>query len=202
MNKGKNEQLKKLKRIRILDEVLLFFGRNKIGFKSPKDKAHYTIKFLREGIVDFHETIEGKNKRYPRAGKLHLEKFAEVRETLRRELPKLLKEIDIEDPKYEGVDVIVCPTKEEIGKTIEVRKKEIRIEEDDVFDMLSLVPMKDLQDYDFQVAFWGKEDEEHALFRIDGRYFMLKVDDLETLFDNLFEKLDIQGFSHKEERHN
>jgi len=50
----------KIKKIRIFNELLLAFGRNKIIFKEPKDEKHYTLKFLEEGMLDVHETIEGK----------------------------------------------------------------------------------------------------------------------------------------------
>jgi len=195
MNKGRNEHLKKLKGIKILD-FLMFFGRDKIGFKFLDDKEHYTIKFLPEGIIDFHETIEGKEKKYPRKGRLNLKRFAEtMRETFERELPKILKEIDICDPRYESVEVIICPKKEVIKKAIEpieVKKRKIAIDESKFYDMFSRVCMKDLPDYDFQVAFWEKKGEEHALYRMTGRYFLLKVDDFSNLFNKIFEKLNIE----------
>lgn len=194
MDKEKIEHVKKLKGIKILD-FLMFFGRNKIGFKflEDKERTHYTITFLPEGIVDFHETIEGKEKRYPKKGRLELKKFTEtMRETLERELLKTLKEIDINDPRYESVEVTICPKKEAIKKAIEVRKRKITVDESKFYDMFSRVRMKDLPDYDFQVAFWGKEGEEHALYRINGRYFILKVDDFVKLFDEIFKNLNVQ----------
>ena len=193
MKKEKNEHLKKLKRIKILD-FLMFFGRNKIGFKFLEDKVHYTIKFLTDGMVNFHETIEGKEKKYPRTGKLDIKKFAQAKETLERELPNILKEIDINDPKYENVVVIICPTRERIKRAIEVKRKEITVKKNNFYDMFFSVSMKDLQDYDFQVAFWAKEGEEQALLRIDGKYFLLKVDDFEKVFDKIRKRLNIQGF--------
>jgi hypothetical protein len=196
MDKEGNKHLKKLKRIKILDEFLMFFGKNKIGFKFPEDKEHFTIKFLTEGMVDFHETIEGKEKKYPRTGKLNLRKFAETfRETLYKELPKILEEIDINDPKYESVNVIICPTKETTRRaieSIEVRKKEIKIEKNKFYDMVSSVPMKDLPNYDFQVAFWVKEGDEYTLYRIEGKYFVLKANDFMALLDKILEKSNIQ----------
>lgn len=120
-----------------------------------------------------------------------------MKETYLQELPKLLKEIDITDPKYEGVEVIVMPKKEVIRKTIEplkVKKRKITIDENKFQDLYSFVFMRDLPNYDFQVAFWGKEGEEQALLRVDGRYFVLKVEDLTKLFDKIHEKLNIQNF--------
>lgn len=174
----------------------MFFGRNKIGFKFLEDEEHFTMKFLSEGIIDFHETVEGKVKKYPRAGKLDIKVLAEtLRETFERELPKILKEIDITDPKYENVEVIVCPKKEAIKKAIEpieVKKRKITIGKNKIYDMLLSVPMRKLPDYDFQVAFWGSEGEERATYRIDGRYFVLKIDDFTELFNKIIGKLNIQ----------
>ena len=56
------QHLRKLKRIKILDQFLMFFGRDKIGFKFLDDEAHLTLKFLKEGLLDFHQTIEGREK--------------------------------------------------------------------------------------------------------------------------------------------
>ena len=149
-----------------------------------------------EGIVDLHETIEGREKKYPKKARLNVKRLAEtMRETLERELPKILKEIDIDDPRYESVEVIICPKKEAIKKAIEpieVKRRKITVDESKFYDMFSRVRMKDLPDYDFQVAFWGKEGEEHALYRINGRYFILKVDDFAKLFDEIFKNLNVQ----------
>lgn len=176
----------------------MFFAQSKIGFKFLEGKEHFTIKFLPEGIIDIHQTIEGKEKRYPRGWKLNMKEFVgTMKETYLQELPKLLKEIDITDPKYEGVEVIVMPKKEVIRKTIEplkVKKRKITIDENKFQDLYSFVFMRDLPNYDFQVAFWGKEGEEQALLRVDGRYFVLKVEDLTKLFDKIHEKLNIQNF--------
>ena len=194
MNKEKNQNRKKLKGIKILD-FLMLFGRNKIGFKFLEDKEHYTIKFLPEGIMDFHETIEGKEKKYPKKARLNVKRLAEtMRETL-RELPKILKEIDIDDSRYDSVEVIICPKKEAMKKAIEpieVKRRKITIDENKFYGMVSRVRMKDLRDYDFQVAFWEKESEQHALYRINGRYFILKVDDFVKLFDEMFKNLNVQ----------
>lgn len=194
-----NKHLKKLKRIKIFDWFLMFFGRGKIGFKFLEDKEHYTIKFLKEGIVDFHETVEGKEKRYPRAGKMNLKKIVEAREILAKEFPKLLKEINISDANFENFDVMICPTKEMVRRAIgpiEVKKREITIRKDKFFDMFRFVPMKNLQHYDFQVAFFGDEGQEQVLYRVDGRYFLITLDDLERLLKRLTESLDIQGFEY------
>jgi len=205
MTEGKKEKrkhLERLKRIKFLNEFLMFFGTDKIGFKFPHDenKKHYTLKFLREGVLDFHETIEGtvEEKKYPRVRRLNIKKSAEtIRETFRIEFPKILKEIDISDPKYEDVNVVVFPTREEIRRAIEpieVKKKEIRIEKYDISDKLFTVPMKDLQKCDFQVAFWGEEGEEHFLFRRNGKYFLLTGDDFKIFLGKLREKLGFQDF--------
>lgn len=188
MDKEEIEHTRKLKGIKILD-FLMFFGEDKIGFKFLEDKEHYTIKFLPEGIVDLHETIEGKEKVYPRKARLDLKRLVEAwRETLERELPKILKEIDINDSRYENVEVITCPRKETMKKAIEpikMKKGKIAINESKFYDMFPRVQMKDLRNYDFQVAFWEKEGEQYASYRISGRYFIVRVDDFTKLLDKI-----------------
>jgi len=193
----KLEGLKKLKGLKILN-FLLFFARSKIGFKFLEDKEHFTIKFLPEGIIDIHQTIEGKEKRYPKAWKFNMKELVDtIKETYEQELPKILKEIDITDPKYEDVEVFVMPEKEVIRKTIEpfkVKKRKITIDGNNFNDLFSIAFMRDLPNYDFQVAFWGEESEEQALYRVDGRYFVLKIEDFTKLLDKMREKLNIRDF--------
>jgi len=57
MKKTEDGRLKEIKRMKILDDSLVFFGKGKIGFKEPKDMKHYIMQFLKDGIVDLHETI-------------------------------------------------------------------------------------------------------------------------------------------------
>jgi hypothetical protein len=196
MSKREIEKAKKLKGIKILD-FLMFFGEDKIGFKFLEDKEHFTIKFLPDGIVDLHETIEGKEKKYPKTARLNLKRFMEMwRETPERELPKILKEIDIGNSEHENVEVIALPRKENMKKAIEqieVKKKKIAINGNKFYDMFSYMRMKDLRDHDFQVAFWEKEGEQFALYRIDGRYFVLKVGDFSQLMDVILEKLKLHS---------
>ena len=173
---------KKIKKLRIFDELLLAFGRNKIIFKQPHDEKHYTLKFL-EGILDVHETIEGREK-------FDLKKFSEVIE----ELPHILKEIDISDPKYMNVEVLILPKKEMsrelVQKVTTIKRKEMMIEESKLMDVMKdlIVPMKDLQNYDFKAAYLLKEGEESSLYRINGKYFLIKLDDLDALIKKIFEK--------------
>jgi len=59
--------------------------------------------------------------------------------------------------------------------------------------MLFIVPVSDLSDYDFQVAFWGeKEDEVRVLFCKEGRYFLFSGKDFKMFLDKLREKLGFQ----------
>lgn len=63
------------------------------------------------------------------------------------------------------------------------------IEESKLMDVMDLiVPMKDLQNYDFKVAYLSKEGEESFLYRINGKYFLVKLDDLDVLIKKIFEK--------------
>lgn len=190
---------KKRKKLRIFDELLLAFGRNKKIFKQPHDEKHYTLKFL-EGILDVHETIEGREKfdeKYPTEGreKFDLKEFSEVIiETLREEFPHILKEIDISDPRYMNVEVLILPKKEMsrelVQKITTIKRKEMMIEESKLMDVIKdlIVPMEDLQNYDLKAAYLVKEGEESFLYRINGKYFLIKWDDLDALIKKIFEK--------------
>jgi len=187
---------KKIKKIRIFNELLLAFGRNKIIFKQLDDEKHYTMKFLKEGILDVHETIEGKEKRYPRTENFDLKKLSEkIKETLREELPNILREIDIGDPKYTNVEVLIIPKEgalqERVQKATKIKRKEMMIEKSKLEDAMEdlILPMKDLQNYDFKVAFLLREGEElNLLYRIKGKYFLITLDNLEKLMNKIFEK--------------
>ena len=194
MNKMSNEQnelLKKIKRIKILGEFLIALGRHKIIFKQPYDKKHYTLNFLQAGILDIHETIEGKEKKYPRTEKFDLKKLSEtIKETLREELPNILKEIDVGDPKYRHIKVFILPEREVFEKATERKRKEIQIKINRLYEQMknNFVPMKDLRDYDFKMAFLLEGGKGHVLYRRDRKYFLLKLDDLEMLMNKISEK--------------
>ena len=189
------------KKIRIFNELLLAGGRNKIIFKALDSEKHYTLKVLKEGILDVHETIEGRKKfdeKYPieKRKKVNLEKLSEVtKETLREELPNILKEIAIDDPKCMDAEVLIIPKEEVLWERMkkigQIKRKEMKIEESKFEDAMKdlVVPMKDLQDYDFKVA-WVLEQGEisGSLHRVDGKYFLVKLDDWEALSEKINEK--------------
>jgi hypothetical protein len=187
--KKEDEQLKKIKRMKILDDFLLFFGKGKIGFKEPKDMKHFTMQFLKDGIVDLHETTEGKEKKYQRVGRIDLKKFAEaMKEIFERDLLSILKEIDIGNPQYQNTNVILTPTREEFGKKVQVKKREIKIDESKFSGLAYSVPMKELKNHDFRVAFWTEDNKQYALYRIDDKYYSLQVDDFMKLWEKILEK--------------
>ena len=192
---------KKIKKLRIFDELLLIFGRNKISFKKPHDEKHYTL-MLFEGIFDVHETIEGREKydeKYPIEGreKYDPKKFSEVIiETMREELPHIQKEIDLSDPKYMNVEVLIIPKKEMsrefMQKVTTIKRKQMMIKESKLMDGMKdlIVPMKDLQNYDFKMAYLLKEGEvSSVLLRINRKYFVLMLNDIEVLIEKMLEKL-------------
>ena len=194
--RANKEVEKEIKKIRIFDELLIAIGRNKIIFKGTDDTKHYTLKFLKERILDVHETIEGKEKKYPRTEKFDLENLSEViRKTLREELPNVLKEIDIGDPKYMDAEVLIIPKEEVLWERMkkigQIKRKEMKIGKSKFEDAMKdlVVPMKDLQDYDFKVAYVLKEGEiSGSLYRTNGKYFFIKLDDWEALTEKLNEK--------------
>lgn len=193
MNKMSNEQnelLKKIKKIRIFGEFLIALGRHKIIFKQPYDKKHYTLNLLQAGMLDIHETIEGKEKKYPRTEKLDLKKLSKMMETLREELPNILEQIDINNPKYRHIKVFILPEREVFEKATKRRRKEIEIKKNRLVKLMknNFVPMKDLQDYDFKMAFLLEGGKEYVLYRGDEKYFLLKLDDLEMLMNKIFER--------------
>ena len=191
MSNGQNELLKKIKKIKIFGEFLIALGRQKIIFKQPDDEKHYTLSFFEEGILNFHETIEGKEKKYPRTEKFDLKKLCEmIVETLREELPNILNEIDIGDPKYRHIKVFIFPEREAFEKATERKRKEIQIKKNKLAELMknNFVRMKYLPDYEFKTAFLLKGGKEYALYRRDGKYFLLKLDHLEMLMNKIFEK--------------
>jgi len=140
-----------------------------------------------------------KEKKYPRAEKFDLKKLSErIKETLREELPNILKEIDIGDPKYTSVKVLILPKEdalqEHVQRAAKTKRKEIMIEESKLEDTMRdlILPLKDLQNYDFKAGFFIKEGEElDVLYRINGKYFLVELDDFEMLMNKIFEKSEI-----------
>ena len=192
MNDKENEHLEKIKRLKFLNDFLIFFGRDKIGFKELTEKKHYTFKFLEKEILDIHETLEGKEydtiegreKKYKSLAKVDLKRFAELMKKSLMEFKTILKEIDINDPKFRNIEVYLIPKKENLQKVVEVKKKTIVIKEEIMEKPIS-VSMKNLIDYDFQLALFSLENKEYCLFQIDGKYFLLNVDDYKNWIENI-----------------
>ena len=187
-----NELDKKIKKLRIFDELLLAFGRHKMMIKRMNDVKHLTLNFLKGGILDVHETMEGREKRYTPLEKLDLNKLSEATiETFEKELLHILKEVDIRDPSYRNIEAVIFPKREAFEKATVVKRKEMMIRKNklkDVMKHLIFVPMKDLQNCDFKVAYLLKEGKEFALlYRIKGRFFLIKWSDLESMFQKIFE---------------
>ena len=193
---------KKIKKVKLFNELLLIGGSNKLIFKAPDDdEKHYTLRVSKEGILDVHETIEGKEKfdeKYPvqERKKFDLEKLYEViKKTLIEELPDILKEIDISDPKYMDAQVVVIPKDEvlweRLKKASQIKRKEMKIGESGFEDAMKdfVVPMKDLQNYDFKLAFVLEQDEiSGSLYRVEGKYFLVQMNDWEVLSEKINEK--------------
>jgi len=188
MKDTEDESLKRIKRIWISDDFLIFLAQSKIGFKEPKGMKHYTMKFLRDGIVDFHETVEcveEEGKKYPRAERIDLKKFAEA---LEKEVPSLFKEIDISKTQYSNTNVIIVPPKEELRKKVQVKHREVKIDLGDLDELACSVPMKELSGHDFKVAFFIGDNKRYSLYRFDGRYYSLQNDEVMKLLDKILEK--------------
>lgn len=191
MKKKEIERVEKIKRIKVLNNFLLFFGKDKIGFKETDDKQHLTIKFLNEGMVDIHETIEGRmdEKEHQRLGTLDVREFAKAfNEIFRAEFLTFLKEIDISSPRLQNIEVFIIPTKEELGKKVQVKKREIKIDNSELSELVCSVPMKELQGHDFRVAFLTVDDKEYALYHIDDKYYVIQIDDFMKIIEKIIEK--------------
>ena len=187
---------KKIKRIKIFNELLFALGKSKIIFKETSDVRHLTLSFLKEGILDIHETIEGREKKHIPLEKLELRKFTGYKETLIKEIIHNLKEIDITDPKYVDGQVFVIQEKkamqERVQKITKVKRREIVFEENRLVNAMKdlFIPVKDLQNCDFKTGFLLKENEENGLlFRIESKYLFIGFNDLEALIKKIFEKL-------------
>ena len=177
MKKNETERIEKIKRIKILDNFLLFFGKDKIGFKEIDDNKHLTIKFLNEGMVDIHDTIEGKvddTEKWKRLGTLDMKEFAKAfEEIFQREILTFLKEIDLNSPRFQNIEVSIIPTKEETRKKIQVHKKTMKIENSELSDLILSVPMKDLKGHDFRLAIMAEGNKIYAIYPVSYTHLTL-----------------------------
>jgi len=94
-----------------------------------------------------------------------------------------------------GAQVVVIPKDEvlweRLKKTSQIKRKEMKIGESEFEDVMKdlVVPMKDLQDYDFKVAFVLEQGEISGfLLRRNGKHFLVTLDDLKVLTEKLEEK--------------
>ena len=183
----------KIKRIKLFDKLLLAFGRDKIVFKEMDDVTHLTLRFLKEGILDVHETLEGTEKTHIPLERLDLKKFAGFKNALIKEVLHNLEEIDISEPKYKNARVVIIEKealRERMLKATKIKRKDMIVEESILEDLMKdlILPIEDLQDYDFKVGYLSKEEELGLLFRIKGKYFLIDFNELEALIKKLFEK--------------
>lgn len=187
----KNKQTRKMKRIKILDALLIAFANNKLVFKSLDEAKHFTMLFLKDGILDFHETFEGKEKRYGLAKEFNVKDFIkpikEFIERLRVELPKIVKKIDISDSKFDNIEVSIIKM-DSLEKNYKIKGKKITIDKNNVKNIMFTVPMKDLKEYDFEIALLTIEEKGYYLRKRDGRYILLAIDDFNKLLYGMYQK--------------
>lgn len=177
------------KRIRVLDTILIMMMRDKLGFKSPiHDIKHFTLKFRENGILDVHETVEGRVKEYREIAKINLAKFGEpFREAISKKLSKLFREINVNDPEYHNLDARILPT----VKIENENGKELILDERNLEDLGFTVPIRDLGNYNFNWASFERNGEEYTIFLRNGKYFIIKIDDLKLIFDKVFAKAQV-----------
>src|SRR4030042_753770 len=109
MSEDKKSVPKKLKRLKITDLFLMFFGTDKLGFKvKDQENTHYTFKFRDNGILDLHETTEGTEKQYVSLARIDLKKLIEkFKESALDMFSNCFVEIALDDPEYKDIRVFL-----------------------------------------------------------------------------------------------
>ena len=185
---------KKIKKISILDELLLILGKGKIMFKATDDTKHLTLSFLKEGILDVHETLEGREKRHIPLEKFDLKKFVGIKKTIVEETIHNLKEIDITDPKYMDAEVFVIEEeafRARIQKVTKIEGRKVILEENKLMDVMKdfILPIRNLHNYDFKAGYLLEQSGEVSLlFRTKEKYLLINFRDLDALINKIFEK--------------
>jgi hypothetical protein len=118
-----------------------------------------------------------------------------MKETFQKEALSLLKEIDIDDPEYREIDVFISPENEDYMKTTEIKSSTLLIKEKYAHALINdqIVKMHNLPHHDFKYAVFERESDQFIVIRINDRYFLIKSDDLETLFNQIVEKSKISN---------
>ncbi len=213
VNSGEDDLFEKIRKIKLLNEILVAWGRDKLIFKDlDEPKKHYTFKVGKNGTLDFHETVEGSKKKYRPKGKVlpeNIKKFAYgLRKTLIESFQKDREEINIDDMKYKNSKVFIIPDRESSRRLfLQALKREGKrglLDKDGMMDLLEeyvSVPVGDLRDHkDFAFGYLlgDEKSPEYFLYQIGGRYFVLKASNFMNLAEKLTEKFMIlQKDNHK-----
>lgn len=122
---------KKVKRLKIFDEFIIAGGKNKLIFKGPQSKEHTTLKIDEKGIIDIHETEEGKVKKYRSIMKKGLK---EMEEELQKQVTAILEEskVNIKDPKFAKYILAIPPAddKERFQKMLVHKGRDVILPKD------------------------------------------------------------------------
>jgi len=185
----KKKQIRRLRRIKILDEFLIAFSTNKIMLKNLVEDKHYTFSVLGDKKkFDIHETLEGKKKSYDKGTEFDFEELIEssinFKVALYSELLKRMVEIDINNSKFSDIEVYI-PNDE----AFEVKGRTMILGHNQLNN--ALLPVN-LKNDDFKIAFTTIDEKEHILLKgvLKGvdRYFLLSLDDLTELLVRYIEE--------------
>lgn len=182
----------KLKRIKISDLLLLFFGTDKIGFKEKgQEDTHYTFKFRENGILDLHETKEGKEKQYTSLARIDLKKLAEkFKESVLEMFSNCFVEIGVDNPEWKDIKVFPMPPDEQLAAFGEVKKRDFIIS-DKLARGLRPLSMQDLKNYDFKFAIFEKDGETYFIYEIHEKLFSVRQKQIEEYMKKLLADAEI-----------
>jgi len=181
--------MKKIKRMKLLGELLIAFSTNKIILKNLNEKniIHSHFWEIRRNLI-FMKPLKVKKKYYEKGSEYDFKELIKsvkvVRLALLNEFLNRMKEININDPMFKDLKVHI-PNED----AFEVKGRNIIIGKNQLEDAVNIVSMKSLKDYDFKIAFITIEDQENILYKIIDRYFLLTFNDFTELMERFNEKL-------------
>jgi len=179
---------KSVKKIKILNELLVARGKNKIILKKIGEPKHLTMSF-KDGRIDVHETDETKECKEERHISLirgDIKKLNEIIEKEIRRLVQKIQEIDITNPKWRDYDIIPRIEEEAVLEVAERKGKELIINAEKIEGCLQIARMSNADKLDFKLAYIVKGGKILGTLTLyNKRYFLLMFKDLDESYERL-----------------
>jgi len=177
---------KDIKRLKIVDELVMAIGSNKLVFKKPGQKHHVTVKITPDNILDIHKTYEGKRKRHKSLANIDLNQI-EIKAV--EELETILNlakeaEVDFKDPTFQNYWIMLEPKEDKIFEKAGIRKgrdliiDEGKLNNEELKKKFKTVPFIEAPKHEFKSArVFTKENRFIGnLSKIKGRYYFLTIE--------------------------